>query len=40
MKQIRVSDVHYQMAIERARKRKMKVEDYMESLIKEDYNRK
>jgi len=40
MKQIRVSDVHYQMAIERARKRKMRVEDYMESLVQEDYNRK
>ena len=40
MKHIRVSDVHYQMAIERARKRKMRVEDYMESLVQEDYNRK
>ena len=40
MKQVRVSGVHYQMAIERARMRKMRVEDYMESLVQEDCNRK
>jgi len=28
------------MAVERARKRKMRVEDYMESLVQEDFNRK
>ena len=40
MKQVKVSDVHYQMAIERAKKRKMRVDDYMESLVQEDYNSK
>lgn len=40
MKQIRVSDVHYQMALEKAKKKRKKVEDYMESLVQEDYNSK
>ena len=40
MKQIRVSDVHYQMALEKAKKKRLKVEDYIESLIKHDYNGK
>ena len=40
MKQIRVGDVHYQMALEKATKKRMKVEDYMEGLIQEDCNRK
>ena len=40
MKQIRMSDVHYQMALEKAKNKRMKVEDYMEGLIQEDYNRK
>ena len=40
MRQVRVSDVHYQMALETAKKKRMKVEDYIEGLIQEDYNRK
>ena len=40
MKQIRVGDVYCQMALEKAKKKRMKVEDYMEGLIQEDYNRK
>ena len=40
MKQVRISDVHYQMALEKAKKKRLKVEDCMECLIQEDYNRK
>lgn len=40
MKQIRVSDVHYQMALEKAKKKRLKVEDYIGSLVQEDYNKK
>jgi len=40
MKQFKVSDVRYQMAVEKAKKKRLKVEDYVEGLIQEDYNRK
>ena len=40
MKQFKVSDVHYQMAQELSRKRRMRVDEYMEELIQKDYNGK
>ena len=38
---IKVSSVHYQMGVERAKKtREKSVEEYVESLIQKDYNGK
>ena len=41
MRTIKVSAVHYQMGVERAKKsREKNIDEYVERLIQEDYNRK
>ena len=41
MKTIKLSSVHYEIAREKMKKRKIRtIEDYMEILIQDDYGRK
>ncbi len=40
MKQIKLSDDHYKMVEEKARKSKAKVDEYLEDLIVNDYRNK
>ena len=40
MKQIRISDVHCQVANEKSKKRRLRIEEYIEILVQEDYNKK
>ena len=40
MKQVKLSDHHYKMVEEKARKSKTKVEEYLEDLIVSDYRKK
>ena len=41
MKAVKVSSVHYEMAKEKAKKRKIRsIEDYIETLIQDDYSSK
>ena len=40
MRQIKISSVHYQMAVERSKKRRLKIEEYIEILVQEDFNKK
>lgn len=40
MKQVKLSDVHHQMAVELSKKLKMPLQDFLEELIHERYNNK
>lgn len=40
MKQVKLSDVHHQMAVELSKKLKMSLQDFLEELIHERYNSK
>jgi hypothetical protein len=40
MKQVKISDVHYQMLMEVSKRWKMAVQDLMEELIQETYSSK
>ena len=40
MKQIKLSDVHYEMMLEVAKKRRVKPENLLEEFIQVEYNKK
>ena len=40
MKNVRISDVHYEMLRDQSKKYRMKVEDFVEELIQENYSTK
>ena len=40
MKTLKLSSVHYEMLVELSKKNRMKLDDYLEVLLQEKYNKK
>ena len=40
MKMVKLSSVHYEMLVELSKKNRMKLDDYLEVLLQEKYNKK
>ena len=40
MKQVKISDPHYKMLVDLARKKRLKPEDFCEEIIQIEYNRR
>ena len=40
MKMVKLSSVHYEMLVELSKKNRMKLDDYIEVLLQEKYNKK